>query len=116
MNFITTTFARFLYGLPFVVFGVLHFTKADQMQGIVPSFFPFRVFWVYLTGVALIAAGVSIITRIQARLASLLLAFMLLIFIVLIHIPGLMGSLAQLLKDAGLLAGALLIAGRVERH
>ena len=116
MKFLTTTFARFLYGLPMIMFGVFHFMKGKQMEGMVPSFFPLKIFWVYLTGVALIAAGISIITKIQARLASLLLALMLLVFVVLIHLPGLMDSMPNLLKDTALMAAALMIAGVMERE
>jgi uncharacterized membrane protein len=116
MNFLTTTVARVLYGLPMIVFGVFHFMKGKQMEGIVPSFFPFKIFWVYLTGVALIAAGISIITKIQAKLASLLLALMLLIFVIFIHLPGLMDTMPNLLKDTALAAAALLMAGIMERE
>ena len=116
MNLLTTTVARLLYGLPMIIFGVFHFTKGKQMEGMVPSFFPLKIFWVYLVGVALIAAGVSIITKIQAKLASLLLALMLLVFVVFIHLPGLMDSMPNLLKDTALMAAALMIAGIMERE
>jgi uncharacterized membrane protein len=120
MKFLTGTFARILYALPFVVFGINHFINATDMQHIVPSFFPLRIYWVYLTGAALIAAGLSIITKIQAKLAALLLALMLAVFIVTIHIPGLFNeqtwqmSMISLLKDLSLAAAALLIAGMVK--
>ena len=86
----------------------------------VPCFFPLKIYWVYLTGVALIAASLSIITKIHAKLAALLLALMLAVFIVTIHIPGLFNqqtmqmSMISLLKDLSLAAAALLIAGMVK--
>ena len=40
---------------------VFHIMGADKMAGMVPI--PGGVFWVYFTGVAMIAAGVSIIIR-----------------------------------------------------
>ena len=120
MKFLTSTFARILYALPFAVFGINHFVYAKDMQHMVPCFFPLKIYWVYLTGVALIAASLSIITKIHAKLAALLLALMLAVFIVTIHIPGLFNqqtmqmSMISLLKDLSLAAAALLIAGMVK--
>jgi len=59
------------------------------MVGYVPSFIPGGVFWVYLVGLALIAAAVSIIIQKKAKLACLLLAILLMIFVLTIHLPGL---------------------------
>ncbi len=118
MGFLTTTLARVLYGLPFAVFGFNHFMYAQQMTGMVPSFMPFKIFWVYLTGAALIAAAISIISTIHIRLASLLLALMLFIFVAFIHLPGVLNqqtmqmAMAGLLKDLSLAGAALFIAGK----
>ena len=117
MKFLTGDLARILYGIPFVVFGIMHFIYANGMKGMIPSFLPVPIFWVYLTGVALIAAGVAIITKIHIKLAALLLALLLLIFIIFIHLPMVFKAatrnmaLTALLKDVSLAAGALIIAG-----
>ena len=116
MNILTTTGARLLYAIPMALFGIFHFLNASQMTGMVPSFIPGGVFWVYLTGLALILAAVSILIQKQARLACLLLALMLIIFVLTIHLPGLGGENAQmampmLLKDTALAGGALAFAG-----
>ena len=87
------------------------------MADMVPSFIPWGVFWIYLVGTALIAACVSIIIQKMAKLASLLLALMLLLFILTMHVPGLMNevtmqmSMMSLLKDMALMGGALTFAG-----
>lgn len=114
MKYLTTTVGRILYGLPMIVFGVFHFMKGKEMVGMIPDFFPAKMFLIYLTGIALIAAGLSIITKIKAKLASLLLALMLLIFVIFIHIPGLMTTMPNLLKDVALIAGAIIIASIVD--
>ncbi len=117
MRFITGIFARILYAVPFAVFGINHFRFAQTMKNYVPAYFHFRLFFVYFVGVALIAAAISIITKIWAELASLLLALMLLIFVLTIHIPGLSNpqssqlTLTMLLKDTSLAGAALLLAG-----
>lgn len=122
MKILTTTVARIIFALPFGIFGVMHFMGAKDMAGMVPSFIPGGVFWIYLTGAALVAACVSIIIQKMAKLASLLLALMLLLFILTMHVPGLMNemtmqmSMMSLLKDMALMGGALTFAGIFDKE
>ncbi len=105
-----------IYAIPFAVFGILNFVNGSNMVNIVPSYLPFPIFWVYLTGLALIAASISIIIQKYTRLACLLLALMLFIFVFLIHVPCLFngstfqGSLVNFLKDISLAGAALIVA------
>lgn len=91
--------------------------KAGDMAFLVPGWVPGGAFWVYLTGLALIAAGVAIIAGKQAKNASLGLALLLLIFIVTVHLPGLGNpqmmqmAMMALLKDLALMGAALTYAG-----
>jgi uncharacterized membrane protein YphA (DoxX/SURF4 family) len=115
MNILTTTVARLLYAIPMAFFGILHLMNGADMSGMVPSFIPGGVFWVYLTGLALISAAVSIIIQKKARLACLLLAAMLIVFVLTMHLPGLgtdmQASMPNLLKDTALAGAALSFAG-----
>lgn len=109
-----STIGRYLYALPFAVFGIFHFINAGQMAGMVPI--PGGVFWVYLTGLAFLAFCVSLIIEMKVHLAGILLGVMLIIFVLSIHLPGVMGgemqpSMTNLLKDLALAGGALYIAG-----
>ncbi len=114
-----STIGRIVFAVPFAVFGLLHLVSGSQMAGMIPSFLPGGVFWVYLTGVALIGASASIIIKKFIRPVSLLLALMLLIFILTIHLPGLGNAdammqqmaMSGLLKDMGLMGAALIVAG-----
>ncbi len=116
MNIPTFLLGRILLGIPFLVFGMMHFPGADQMAGMVPAWIPGGVFWVYFTGVANIAAGVAFITGKQARLAGFLTVLMMIVFILAIHLPGMSNpataqmSMMSILKDLGLAGGALLMA------
>lgn len=108
---------RYLYALPFAIFGLFHFMNASQMAGMVPI--PGGVFWVYLTGLAMLAASVSIIIEKKARLACILLGVLLLIYVLSIHLPGVIGgqmqpSMTNLLKDLALAGGAWYMAGHYE--
>ena len=119
MNILTTTGARLLYAVPMAIFGIFHFMNASSMSGMVPSFIPGGVLWVYVTGLALILAAISIIIQKKARLAGLLLAGMLIIFVLTMHLPGLGGENAQMamvnmLKDIALAGAALAFAGQAD--
>jgi putative oxidoreductase len=117
---LTTTVARAAFALPFAVFGLFHFLNAQAMAAVVPI--PGGVLWVYLTGLALIAGSLGILTGKLGRLAALGLAALLLTFIVTVHLPGLgnpqMAQMATmgLLKDVSLLGGALTWAGVLGRR
>jgi len=109
---------RIVFAIPFAVFGLMHLMMANNMTGMVPSWMPGGIFWVYVTGLALIAAAVSIISKKQIYLASVLLAILLVVFVMTIHLPVIIsgGQMAQMamgnmLKDISLAGGALLIAG-----
>ena len=111
-----TSLGKWLFILPFTVFGFMHLAKADQMTGLVPAFMPGGSMWIYLTGLAQLAFAASVIIGKYDKLASLLCALMLFIFILTLHLPGLssfqMSDLAMrnMLKDLGLIAGALMYA------
>ena len=115
---LTTTVARYLYAIPFGIFGVMHFMNASQMAGMVPI--PGGEIWVYLIGVALIAACVSIIIQKYTKLACLLLALMLIIFVLSMHLPGVISdpenavAMSSLLKDTALAGGALILANNYD--
>ncbi|MES0490341.1 MAG: DoxX family protein [Leptospirales bacterium] len=112
MNFLTGRFAQITFSIPFLVFGAFHLMDAGKMAGMVPI--PGGVFWVYLTGVAMIAAAVSIIIQKYTYWACMGLALLMLIFIVALYVPKLPGQMAimSMLKDVGLLGGALMLAGK----
>jgi len=108
---------RILFALPFAAFGFNHFLMMDYYLGTLTSFIPKTAFVMILTGVLLIAASISIITKRLVKLSTILLAVLLFIFIITIHIPNLIHkvdttvTLIALLKDISLMGGSLMIAG-----
>jgi uncharacterized membrane protein YphA (DoxX/SURF4 family) len=112
-----TTVGRIFYALPFGIFGINHFLMVDYYIGQLTSFIPTGAFIILLTGLCMIAACISIITKKFVSLSSFLLAILLFIFIVTIHIPHLINhheveiTLVALLKDISLMGGSLMIAG-----
>ena len=83
-----TTVARLIAGLCALSFGSTHLVYARQTADFVPAWIPpSQMFWACLTGVAYIAAGLALVSRIQARLAATLTAAMMASFVVLLHAP-----------------------------
>jgi putative oxidoreductase len=97
--------------------GINHFLMMDYYFGMLTSFIPKTGYVMILTGLMLIAASISIITKKYVRLSTLCLAILLFIFIITIHIPHLISgtdttsTLIALLKDISLMGGSLMIAG-----
>jgi putative oxidoreductase len=109
-----------LYALVMGFFGANHFINAQVMTGAVPAYLPGGIVWVYITGAALLLAAIAILINYQSRLASYLLAVMLLVFVAMLHVPHYVHAtevpdksqaMVSILKDTGLAAAALMIAG-----
>jgi uncharacterized membrane protein len=79
--------ARWMLGLPAVIFGLLHLVGIRAFASIVPHWMSFGYFWAGLTGIAFLLAGSAICSGIMDVLAARLLALMLLLFEVLVEIP-----------------------------
>ena len=79
---------RLAFGLCLPVFGASHFVYAQLTAGLVPAWLPpGRLFWTYATGLAQIAAGLALLSGVQARLAAALLTVMYALFALLVHAP-----------------------------
>jgi uncharacterized membrane protein YphA (DoxX/SURF4 family) len=81
-------FGPLFYAAPLAAFGTEHFTLTAAIASIVPPWIPWHLFWAYFVGACFIAAGLSLVTGIQARLAASLLALNFLLFVVLMDIPA----------------------------
>ena len=57
MDSLVVHFFAFVYGIAFVIAGIEHFRGPQKFMEIVPPYFPFTLFLVYLTGVMEIAGG-----------------------------------------------------------
>lgn len=118
------TIGRILFALPFFVMGINHFIMLDVFTEMLEhsSFIPGGGYTILLTGAFLIIASVAIMINKWIPVICYVLSAVLFIFIVTIHIPGFFGPdvaqehivevhLMNMLKDIGLMGGALLIAG-----
>jgi uncharacterized membrane protein len=82
-------FGPLFYAAPLAAFGTEHFTLTETIASLVPAWIPWHHFWAYFVGACFIAAALSLVTRIQTRLAASLLALTFFLFVVLMDVPGL---------------------------
>jgi len=59
----------------------------------VPAWIPAHLFWAYFTGIAFVAAAISIATKKMLGMAAMLLGTMFVLFVVLLHIPRVAGAI-----------------------
>lgn len=83
----TAVIARWMLGVPPVIFGLTHLLGIHVFAGIVPKWIPFASFWAAVTGIAFLLGGAAICAGIMDVLAARLLALMLLLFEPLVEIP-----------------------------
>ena len=109
-------FAPVFYAVPIAAFGTEHFTRAMPIASIIPAWIPWHLFWTYLVGTCFIAAGLSLVTGIQTRLAASLLALTFFLFVVLMDLPGWLHkpqdrfATALVLRELSFSAGPLALA------
>ena len=112
-----TSAGRFFFVVPFLVFGLLHIFNTNAMASMVLAGWPMANILVIISGIGFLAAALSIVTGVKARLACFLLALLLLIIILTVHLPGMLNestrqmAMPGFLKDTGLMGAALSYAG-----
>ncbi|MFZ1379979.1 MAG: hypothetical protein WAS56_09955 [Saprospiraceae bacterium] len=109
MNAITGL-GKYFFAIPMLIFGVFHFMGANEMAAMAPG----GVISVYFTGACLILFAISVFIGKYDKLAAVLLAFMLLLFVALVHLKsattGNQMATMSLIKDLALVGGALMYA------
>ena len=104
------------FAIPLAAFGAEHLSSGKFMLDLVPRYMPWRLFWVYFVGFALIAASLSIATKIQVRWSGLLFGIMMLLFVAMLHFPGALSSGSRILwtivfRESSFGGGGLVLAG-----
>ena len=88
-----TRLGQLTFGVCALLFGGAHFFYMDLTVPLIPKWLPpTQEFWGYATGIGHIAAGVAILTGVQARLAAILLTAMYASFTPLVHAPMLLAD------------------------
>ena len=123
---IVSRIAIYLLAIVLIIFGIFHFKYPYDLLVYVPDFLPGGIKWAYLVGSAFILVGVSFLTNQYVKIASYILAGLLLVFILTIHIPNAINAgdatmrqwaLINVLKDTAIVGFALHIgAGAHHQH
>jgi len=83
---------RWVFGLSTIDFGLQHLTGISNPLNteMVPVWMPFgSAFWIVLTGMAFVLAGIAVLSGVQGVLATRLLALMFFVFSAVTLLPGL---------------------------
>lgn len=82
---------RFLFATSAIVFGSSHFLVPAFIASLIPPWIPGPgLFWAYFTGLAFIAAGVSMAINWMGNWAAAMLGVMFLLWFLVLHIPRVM--------------------------
>ncbi len=110
------------YAAPLAAFGTEHFTLTKAIASIMPEWIPRHEYWVYFLGACFIAAALSLVTGILARLSASLLALTFFLFVALMHAPGWAQNpgdrfaLAVVLRETSFSGGALALAASLSKQ
>jgi uncharacterized membrane protein len=110
------------FAAPLAVFGALHLSDVDFVLPIVPSYMPWRLFWAYFVGFALLAASLSIATKLQVRWSGLLFGIMMFLFVAMLDPRGALAHPRDrfvwtlVLRESSFAGGAWILAGNAMRE
>jgi len=80
--------ANACFALPLAVFGALHLADVGMVAPGVPSYMPWKLFWAYFVGAALVAAGLSIAAKVWVRWSGPLFGIMMFLFVAMMEFQG----------------------------
>lgn len=109
--------ANLCFAAPLAVFGAEHFSAAQGIMQIVPKFMPWPLFWTYLVGAGLLAASLSIATKVQVQWSGLLFGIMMFLFVAMMDLPGTLANVHNriswvlLCREMSFGAGGWVLAG-----
>ena len=86
------TLGPVFFAVPLAGFAAEHFVFTDAMVPMIPGWLPWRPFWLYLTGTALVAAAISILLKRNIGLSGILLGIMISSFVVILYLPKVIAS------------------------
>jgi uncharacterized membrane protein len=109
------------FAIPLAVFGALHLANVAFVLPAVPDYMPWRLFWAYFVGVALLAASLSIASKIQVFWSGLLFGTMMFFFVLMSDLPGALATPSNrfgwtlAIRELSFAAGGWLLAASVMR-
>ena len=84
---------RLFFAIALIIFGIQHFLYVRYLSTLVPHYLPGHHLWIIGTGLALIAAGLSLATTIEDKYAAYGLFLLFFGWLVLLHAPRILHAL-----------------------
>jgi uncharacterized membrane protein len=109
------------FAVPLAAFGALHLSDVEFVMPMVPSYMPWPLFWGYFFGFALLAASLSIATKILVRWSGLLFGIAMFLFVAMLDIPGALATPRDrfgwtlLIREMSFGGGGWILAGNAMR-
>ena len=109
------------FAIPLAVFGALHLSAAVFIMPLVPFYMPWRPFWAYFVGFALLASSLSIATKLQVRWSGLLFGIMMFLFVAMLHVPRALANPRDriawviVIREMSFAGGGWILAGNAMR-
>ena len=109
------------FAIPLAVFGAEHLSGARFIMLGVPAYMPWRLFWAYFVGFALLSASLSIATKIQVRWSGLLFGVMMFLFVAMLHFPRALANPRDriawviVIREMSFAGGGWILAGNAMR-
>ncbi len=110
------------FAVPLAVFGALHLAEVEFVLPMVPSYMPWPMFWAYFFGFALLAAALSIATKILVPWSGLLFGIAMFLFVAMLDIPGALATPRDrfgwtlLIREMSFGGGGWILAGNAMRE
>ena len=74
------------FAIMLCLFGIGHLTIAQNVSKMVPPYIPGALFWTYVSGIALLASGISFLINFKVKSISFLLAVTLFLWLIMLHL------------------------------
>lgn len=116
----TAHWGRYAFAISLIAFCAVNFIYHRFISQMIPGWIPVHLFWAYFTGIASLAAGISILTGIWSRIALTLAGIMYSSWVLIIHIPyvatrlNAQGMWTDMFITLALAGGAWFLAGTIE--
>jgi uncharacterized membrane protein YphA (DoxX/SURF4 family) len=108
--------ARCLFAISLPMIGLSHFFYGNETAKFIPAYFPFPLFWAYLTGAGSLLTCAAVLTGVLARVAATLEAAMLVVITVFVWTPWLtpapvnVGQFTAFFISSAIACGAWVVA------
>jgi uncharacterized membrane protein len=91
---------RVFFAASLIVFGVQHLVYGRFVAGLVPRWIPGHLFWAYFVGAAFLLAALGIVSGRFVSQAGGSLGSMFLLWVLILHAPGLRGHFTKTMSGA----------------